>query len=117
METQGLQGSWQQQAEEAVARIAHWRQSHAQATLAQIERAVDEQMNRLRAQLIEEVAQASAAAGSESNAGRVCEQCGQPLQARGRARRRWQTQGGQQVEVERTYVSCPRCGGGFFPPG
>jgi hypothetical protein len=24
----------------------------------------------------------------------VCEQCGQPLQARGRAKRRWQTHGG-----------------------
>jgi YgiT-type zinc finger domain-containing protein len=47
----------------------------------------------------------------------VCEQCGQPLQARGRAKRRWQTHGEQQVEVERTYVSCPQCGSGFFPPG
>ena len=45
----------------------------------------------------------------------VCEPRGQPLQARGRAKRRWQTHGGQQVEVERTYVSCPQCGGGFFP--
>src|SRR5437016_5251803 len=43
------------------------------------------------------------------------EQCGQALQARGRAKRRWQTHGGQEVEVERTYVSCSQCGGGFFP--
>ena len=117
MKVQELQEQWQEASQEAVAAVAQWRAAHPQATLAEIEQAVDEQMNRLRAQLIEETAQASAAAGSESSMGRVCEQCGQPLQARGRARRRWQTQGGQQVEVERTYVTCPQCGGGFFPPG
>ena len=90
---------------------------HPQATLAEIEQAVDEQMNRLRARMIEQAAQTSAAAESEASQGLMCEQCGQTLQARGRARRRWQTQGGQQVEVERTYVTCPQCGGGFFPPG
>jgi RNase P subunit RPR2 len=67
--------------------------------------------------MIEQAAQASAAAESEASQGLVCEQCGQALQARGRARRRWQTHGGQEVEVERTYVSCSQCGGGFFPPG
>jgi RNase P subunit RPR2 len=73
-------------------------------------------MNRLRARMIEQAAQASAAAESETSQGLVCEQCGEPLQARGRAKRRWQTHGGQEVEVERTYVTCPQCGGGFFPP-
>ena len=117
MKPTDLQQSWQEQGEPVFAAVAHWRQTHPQATLAEIERVVDEQINRLRAQLIEEAAQASAAAGSDSSAGLVCEHCGQPLQARGRARRRWQMQGGQQVEVERTYVTCPQCGGGFFPPG
>ena len=76
-----------------------------------------EHINRLRARMIEQAAQASAAAESTAGQGLVCEHCRQPLQARGRAKRCWQTQGGQQVEVERTYVSCPQCGGGFFPPG
>jgi RNase P subunit RPR2 len=117
MDAKELQEQWQEASQEAVTAVAQWRATHPQATLAEIERAVDEQMNRLRAQLIEEATQASAAADSEVSQGLVCEQCGQPLQARGRARRRWQTQGGQQVEVERTYVTCPQCGGGFFPPG
>ena len=65
----------------------------------------------------EQAAQASAAASQDGSLEVVCEQCGQPLQARGRAKRRWQTHGEQQVEVERTYVSCPQCGSGFFPPG
>ncbi len=117
METKGLQQSWQEQGETVFAAVAQWRAAHPKATLAEIEQAVDEQINRLRAQMIQETAQTSAAAESGADDGLVCEQCGQPLQARGRARRRWQTQGGQRVEVERTYVSCPQCGGGFFPPG
>jgi hypothetical protein len=117
MKSEELHEQWQEQAEEALAAVAQWRVAHPKATLAEIERAVDEQMNRLRARVIEQSAQASAAAESEVSQGLVCEQCGQPLQARGKARRKWQTQGGQQVEVERAYVTCPQCGGGFFPPG
>src|SRR6266567_5324723 len=117
MQPEDLQARWNAQGEDIFAAVAQWRATHAQATLAEIEHVVDEQMHRLRARMIEQAAQASAAAESEANQGLVCEQCGQPLQARGRAKRRWQTQGGQQVEVERTYVSCPQCGGGFFPPG
>ncbi len=117
MNPEELQKPWQEQAEEAMAAVAQWRVAHPKATLAEIEHAVDERLNRLRARLIEQSAQASAAAGSEASQGLVCQACGQPLQARGKARRTWQTQGGQQVEVERTYVTCPQCGGGFFPPG
>jgi RNase P subunit RPR2 len=117
MQPEDLQQRWKEYGEEATAAVAQWRMAHPKATLAEIEQAVDEQINRLRAQLIEQAAQVSTAAGSEASQGLVCEHCGQALQARGRARRRWQTHGGQQVEVERTYVTCPQCGGGFFPPG
>src|SRR5437879_2987743 len=81
METQGIEERWQKQAEEVVASVAQWRQKHPKATLAQIERAVDEQMNRLRAQLIEEAAQLGEVASDHGSQGRVCEQCGQALQA------------------------------------
>jgi RNase P subunit RPR2 len=117
MQPEDLQEQWKELGEQAFGRVAQWRVAHPQATLAQIEHAVDEQLHRLRARMIEQSAQVSAAAGNEASQGLACEQCGKPLQARGRAKRRWQTQGGQQVEVERTYVSCPHCGGGFFPPG
>ena len=117
MQPEDLQQHWKERGEEAVATVAQWRVAHPKATLAEIEQVVDEQMNRLRAHLIEQAAQASAAAESEASQGLVCEQCGQARHSRGRARRRWQTQGGQQIEVERTYVSCSQCGSGFFPPG
>jgi len=117
MQPEDLQKHWEEQGEETFAAVAQWRVAHPKATLAEIEHAVDEQLNRLRARMIEQAAQASAAAEGETSQGLVCEQCEQPLQARGRAKRRWQTHGGQEVEVERTYVTCPQCGGGFFPPG
>ena len=110
MQPEDLQARWNAQGEEIFAAVAQWRAAHPKATLAEIEHAVDEQMNRLRARMIEQAAQASAAE-SQASQGLVCEQCEQPLQARGRAKRRWQPHGGQQVEVERTYVTCPRCGG------
>lgn len=117
MQPEELQERWKELGEQIFAGVAQWRAAHPQATLTEIEQAVDAQVHRLRARMIEQTAQASAAAENEASQGLVCEQCGKPWQARGRAKRCWQTQGGQQVEVERTYVSCPQCGGGFFPPG
>lgn len=117
MQPEDLQERWKAQGEEIFAAVAQWRAAHPQATLAEIEQAVDEQMNRLRARIIEQAAQASAAAQSEASQALMCDQCGQALQARGRAKRCWQTQGGQTVELDRTYMSCPQGGSGFFPPG
>jgi hypothetical protein len=116
MQPEDLQARWNEQGEEIFAAVAQWRAAHPKATLAEIEQAVDEQINRLRARMIEQAAQASAAAESEASQGLVCEQCGQPLQARGQQKRRWQTQGGQEVEVERTYVVARTVEAGF-PPG
>jgi NADH pyrophosphatase NudC (nudix superfamily) len=117
MNGQEMSQQWQQSSQQASQAIAHWRAAHAEATLAEIEAAVDEQMNRLRAQMIEEVAQASALEQEgESQQARKCPNCGERMQARGKHRRRLQTQGGQQVRLSRQYLSCPACGYSFFPP-
>ena len=79
MQPEDLQKRWEEQGEEIFAAVAQWRAAHPKATLAEIEHAVDEQMNRLRARMIEQAAQASAAAEGETSQGLVCEQCGQPL--------------------------------------
>ena len=83
MQPEDLQERWKEQGEEVFAEVAQWRAAHRQATLAEIEQVVDEQINRLRARMIEQAAQASAAAESEASQGLVCEQCAAPLQARG----------------------------------
>ena len=117
MNGEEMSQQWQQSSQQASQAIAHWRQAHPQATLAEIEVAVDEQINRLRARMIEEVAQASPLEqrGAEQRA-RKCPHCGERMQARGKHQRRLQTQGGQQVSLTRQYLSCPGCGYSFFPP-
>ena len=87
MQPEDLQERWKELGEQVFAGVAQWRATHRQATLAEIEHVVDEQIYQLRARMIEQTAQASAAAESEASQGLVCEQCGKPLQARGRAKR------------------------------
>jgi NADH pyrophosphatase NudC (nudix superfamily) len=110
--------SLEEHSQAVVQAMRTWRTAHPQATLAEIERAVDEQVSQLRASLIEEMAQASPLERAEAGqVGRTCPQCGERLQARGKRTRRLQTQGGQQVSLTRQYQSCPACGYSFFPPG
>ena len=111
---------WQQESEPVFAPIARWREAHPHATVTEIEQVVDEQMQRLRAKLLQEAAQASPlaeSAGVASHDRPCCPDCGVPMQARGQRERRVQTQGGQWVTLRRTDLACPRCGDGFFPPG
>jgi hypothetical protein len=44
---------WHEQSEPVFAQIARWRKDHPHATMAEIERAVDEQMKQLRAQVLQ----------------------------------------------------------------
>ena len=100
--------------------MSQWRKEHPQATWAEIEAAVDEQMNQVRAQLLQDLVQMG-----ESEDWRklpaeerpTCASCGEPLWARGEQTRYIQTTGGQAVKLTRTYGTCPQCGEGFFPPG
>jgi hypothetical protein len=39
------------------------------------------------------------------------------LEGKGKKKRKLQTRGGQEVELEREYGVCPKCGQGIFPPG
>src|SRR5258708_108518 len=100
--------------------MTQWRKEHPHATWAEIEAAVDERMNQLRAQLIQEVVQMGEtqewSQQPEEERPR-CATCGKPLSARGEQTRFIQTNGGEAVKLTRTYGTCPECGVGFFPPG
>ena len=100
--------------------MTQWRKEHPTATLAQIEAAVDEQINQLRAQLIQDMVQM----GETENWSRMseeerprCATCGKLLSARGEQTRFIQTTGGEAVKQTRAYGTCPQCGVGFFPLG
>jgi NADH pyrophosphatase NudC (nudix superfamily) len=117
MTPEEIEQQWQHQSQQAARAMREWRQAHPRATLAEIEAAVDEQMNQMRASMIEEVAQASPLEqGGSGQRARTCPQCGERMQARGKHQRTLQTQGGQRVTLTRQYQSCPFCGSSFFPP-
>src|SRR6266568_672771 len=100
--------------------MTEWREQHPKATWQEIEAAVDEQINQLRAQLIEDVVQmGESEAWNQKPQGERprCASCDQPLSARGEQTRWIQTSGGEAIKLTRTYGTCPQCGEGFFPPG
>lgn len=99
--------------------MTQWRKEHPKATWAEIEAAVDEQINQLRAQMLQELVQM----GEEQPWSQQpteerprCATCGKLLWDRGEQTRSIQTTGGEAVELRRTYGTCPDCGVGFFPP-
>ncbi len=100
--------------------MTQWRKEHPHATWAEIEAAVDERMNQLRAQLIQEVVQMGETEGWNQllpEERPKCATCDKPLWARREQTRFIQTTGGETVKLTRTYGTCPTCGVGFFLPG
>jgi len=117
---EGAVQRWAGDAESVWTGMADWRAAHPKATFSEIEAALDERLDRLRARLLADLALASASADLSAASGEErprCEQCGTVLQARGMSDRTLQTQGGAEVRLRRSYASCAQCGDGTFPPG
>ena len=100
--------------------MTQWRKEHPKATWAEIEEAVDERINQLRAQMIEDLV----LLGEDEDWSKLpqeerprCATRGKPLWVRGEQTRYIQTTGGEAVKLTRTYGTCPTCGVGFFPSG
>jgi len=112
------QVSMQEQGKDLVAGLGEWREKHPSATLREIEVALDERLFELRASLLSETANQSQLASWETGSQVVlCPKCGQKLEKKGKKKRKLQTQGGREIELEREYGICPKCGEGLFPPG
>lgn len=117
---QEMDRDWQQVSEEVLSGMKEWRLAHPKATMREIEQAVEERVNRLRARLLEDVALASEArdwAQEPEQERPRCPVCQTPLHSRGKRARRLQTTGGLDITLSRSYGTCPECGTGLFPPG
>ena len=114
MATDKLEEGWRGLGDEVFKGMAEWRRQHPRASLKEIEAALDERLDRLRARMLEEVALAQ---GDEVAEATQCPQCGQAMEKAGSHTRRLQTQGQQTLKLEREYQRCPKCGHSFFPPG
>lgn len=117
---EGAAQRWAGDAESVWTGMADWRAAHPKATFSEIEAALDERLNQVRARVLADLALASTAADFQAASAEErprCERCGTMLQARGQSERGVVTQGGAEVTLRRTYATCPRCGDGSFPPG
>ena len=98
------------------ARLQVWRQAHPQAMFDEIEDAVQQEVVRLHAQLVDEVITAGPARPPSEQEGPACPTCAEPMRPCGRRRRVVLSRLGQPVPLERDYFVCPACGAGLFPP-
>ena len=118
MKSEEIRKRWSGLSEEIISGMAEWRQQNPIAAFREIEAEVDKRLSVLRARMLSDAAMSSAFAewaGGSREA--ICPACGAKLEQKGKKKRRLQTRGGQEVELEREYGVCPECGQGIFPPG
>jgi len=109
---------WERMSAEVLSGMKEWVVQHPKATFAEIERETMKRMAQLQARIMEDVVQAMEAKEAQESPGvHYCAECGAKMQPRGERERRIQSQGGQEVSIQRRYLVCPKCGAGFFPPG
>jgi YgiT-type zinc finger domain-containing protein len=109
---------WSGLSEEIISGVAEWRQQHLKASFREIEAEVDKRLSVLRARMLSDAAISSAQTKwGGGRQGAFCPTCGARLEQNGKKKRRLQTRGGQEIELEREYGVCPKCGQGIFPPG
>jgi predicted RNA-binding Zn-ribbon protein involved in translation (DUF1610 family) len=99
--------------------MREWRLQHPDATLTEIEQALDERWYRVRARMLADLALEREAAHWQANAEAshpICPDCGRVLIRRGRQPRQLKTHGGQDLTLTRSYGYCPNCRKGLFPP-
>ncbi len=108
---------WESGAQETFLGLREWQALHPRASLQEIETELDRQLERLRAQLLQDLALASAARTLSGGERPVCPECGGALHDAGEHSRTLWTVGQQAVRLDRHDGTCPACGSRVFPPG
>ncbi|MCZ7572825.1 MAG: hypothetical protein M5U01_30075 [Ardenticatenaceae bacterium] len=119
MDTKQMDRRWHELAEAVMTGMAEWRVQPPRATFRQIEAALDERLARRRAGMLQDLALASPAAAwdqAPAHEHPVCPQGGHRLHRERQPIRHLQTQGGQDLRLERRYGTCPAGGAGLVPP-
>ena len=114
------QKKWNELFKEASGGALRWRRKHKKATLSEIEETVDNELARMRAQMIQDLALASEVADIRSMAKEErpkCPQCGRPLVANGQQKRELTTDHEEGVVLKRSKGYCQHCKLSFFPSG
>lgn len=112
--------NWDELYEEASRKVLRWRGEHKKATLTKIENMVDNELAKMRARMIQDLALASETADIRSMAKEErpkCPQCDRPLVANGQQKRELVTDYEQEVVLKRSKGYCRQCKLSFFPSG
>jgi YgiT-type zinc finger domain-containing protein len=92
--------------------MTSWRATHPHATFAEMEEAVEAQITRIRARMLEQVV-----TDGPTPERLVCRACGATMAPKQQVERQLTVQGDEAVHLRRPYAVCPSCGAGLFPPG
>lgn len=106
--------SGEEQHDEMSQKMSQWQQANPDATLTDIEEAVEAELAQLRKRLVEEMVREKEAVSQEEP---DCPQCGQSMVKNGRRRRKLKGKEGQTIELDRQQWRCLGCGATLFPPG
>jgi len=101
---------WRAAAGAVEADLRAWHADRPDATLAEIEAALDARLREARAVLLADLAR-----GAPGGA-RRCPACGGRLVRRGERTRTLRTHGEAPLALARAYLTCSACGAGLFPP-
>ena len=104
----------QEQPNELTRKMSQWQQTNPQATLTDMEEAVEAELAKLRRKLVEEMIQEKEAAIQEVP---DCPQCGQEMVKNGQRQRSLQSKEGETVQLKRQQWRCLSCETTLFPPG
>jgi hypothetical protein len=117
MKKEKLQEKWREMSEAMIVGMNEWRERHPRATLREIEMEIDKRLSGMRAQMITDTVMKSPSAEWGEGETEVCPKCGGKLMKKGKKKRKLETQGGKEIEMEREYGMCLGCGYGFFSLG
>jgi len=104
----------QEPVDELEQRMRQWQQANPEATLTEIEEAVEAELATVRKRLVEGLVAEREAVGEEEP---DCPECGGRMVKNGRRERRLRGKEGQDIELDRQQWRCLSCGATLFPPG
>jgi len=119
MDSESSDLTWDALSYDILIGMREWRLQHPDATLTEIEQALDGRWYQVRARMLAELALSREAARWQASAEAdrpTYPDCGRALIRRGRQPRQLKTYGGQELTLTRSYAYCPACKRGLFPP-
>ncbi len=108
------QTSNEDQPDELIQKMSQWQRANPDATLTDIEEAVEAELAQIRQRIVEEMVREKEAASHEEP---DCPRCGERMVKNGRRSRKLKGKEGQTVTLDRQQWRCLSCGATLFPPG